>query len=136
MMRQWRPQLSQRATPWPAKDRSRRCTFKAAFARHSAGPVLIAAMLMLLGPAASVAQETRADRQSLAVLTTAHAAHSLTIEEAARKYPVHLRAVVTDYNSAIDPRYHLLFVCDSTGCIYVPLSSTREIPFKAGDLLL
>jgi signal transduction histidine kinase/CheY-like chemotaxis protein/HPt (histidine-containing phosphotransfer) domain-containing protein len=90
---------------------------------------------MLLGPAASVAQETRADRQSLAVLTTAHAAHSLTIEEAARKYPVHLRAVVTDYNSAIDPRYHLLFVCDSTGCIYVPLSSTREIPFKAGDLV-
>jgi len=90
---------------------------------------------MLLGPAGSAAQETRAEPQPLAILTTAHAAHSLTLEEAARKYPVRLRATVTYYDPYVDPRRPALFVSDSSGGIFVALSSTPAVPLKAGELV-
>ncbi len=69
------------------------------------------------------------------VFTTAHAAHSLTVEEAARKHPVHLRAVVTYYDPYIDPRRPAFFVSDATGGIFVAISPTPAVPLRAGQLV-
>jgi signal transduction histidine kinase/CheY-like chemotaxis protein len=94
---------------------------------------------LLLGPADSVGLQQRAERQPLPTLTKAHDAHSLTIEQAVRNYPVHLRTVVTYYDRFADPRRPAFFVCDSSDCIYVALWSMSmpmpAIPFKAGDLV-
>jgi len=54
---------------------------------------------LLLDPAGSVAQQPRAERRPLPTLTRAHDAHSLTIEQAKRNYPVELNAVVTYYDT-------------------------------------
>jgi signal transduction histidine kinase/CheY-like chemotaxis protein len=83
----------------------------------------------------SVCQQQRSERQALPTLTKAHDAHSLTSEQAARSYPVHLRSVVTYYDPYIDPRHPTVWVSDSSGGIYVELSSVPAIPFKAGDLV-
>jgi hypothetical protein len=48
---------------------------------------------------------------------------------------VHLRAVVTYYDPYIDPRHPTVWVSDSSGGIYVELSSVPAVPFKAGDLV-
>jgi len=70
-----------------------------------------------------------------AILTTAYAAHSLTIEEAARKHPVHLRAVVTYYDPFIDLRRPSFFVHDATGGIFVALSRVPAVPLKTGQVV-
>ncbi len=101
--------------------------------RRKACLVLIAIALVLpLSPAASVAQEPRIDQPPLAILTNARAAHSLPTEQAARKYPVHLRAVVTYYDPYIDPRHAALFVCDPTGCIFARVPKRLLLPLRAG----
>ena len=63
------------------------------------------------------AQSPNGIHTNLPVLTTALVAHSLPPEQAARSYPVHVRGVITYYN------YPSLFLCDSTGCIFVSLPS-------------
>jgi signal transduction histidine kinase/CheY-like chemotaxis protein len=97
--------------------------------------LITAALVLLLGSPASVAQEKEAEPKPLGILTTAHAAHNLTIEEAARKHPVHLRAVVTYYDPYIDPRRPAFFVSDSTGSVFVALSPMPTIPLKAGEVV-
>jgi signal transduction histidine kinase/CheY-like chemotaxis protein len=93
------------------------------------------ALGLLLGPADSVGQQQRVERQPLPTLTKAHDAHSLTIEQALRNFPVHLRTVVTYYDPYLDPRRPALFVSDSSGAIFVALSSLPAVPFQAGDLV-
>jgi len=73
--------------------------------------------------------------QTLPTLTTAHAAHSLTVEEAKRHYPVRLRAVTTYYDPYIDPRRPAFFVSDASGGIFVVLPSVPTVPFAAGDVV-
>jgi signal transduction histidine kinase/ActR/RegA family two-component response regulator len=90
---------------------------------------------LLSGAADSVCQQQRPERQALPTLTKAHDAHSLTSEQAARSYPVHLRTVVTYYDPYIDPQHPTVWVSDSSGGIYVELSSVPAVPFKAGDLV-
>jgi signal transduction histidine kinase/CheY-like chemotaxis protein len=90
---------------------------------------------LLLGAADSVCQHQRSERQALPTLTKAHDAHSLTLEQAARSYPVHLRTVVTYYDPYIDPRHPTVWVSDSSGGIYIELPSVPAVPFKAGDRL-
>ncbi|HEY3738947.1 MAG TPA: response regulator [Bryobacteraceae bacterium] len=68
-------------------------------------------------------------------LTTARAAHELTIAEAVRAYPVHLIASVTYYDPFVDARHPALFVCDSSGCIFVLLKAAPADPLKVGDLV-
>jgi diguanylate cyclase (GGDEF)-like protein len=80
-------------------------------------------------------QPPNPDSSELPTLTTAHQAHSLTTDEAARMYPVRLRAVVTYYDPFIDSRHVALFVSDSTGGIFISLSHTPRIPLKAGQLV-
>ena len=74
-------------------------------------------------------------RVALRTLTTARQAHSLTLEEAARGYPVHLRAVATYYDPYIDVRHTALFVHDSTGSIFASVSAAPAGGISAGMLL-
>ena len=97
--------------------------------------LMMVAHAVLLGPAASVSQQPSAERQPLPTLTTTHQAHSLTSDQAARSYPVHLRGVVTYYDPYIDPQHPTVWVSDSSGGIYVALSAVPAVPFKAGDLV-
>jgi PAS domain S-box-containing protein len=62
-------------------------------------------------------------------------AHSMTAEEAARGYPVLLRAVATYYDPYIDPRHAALFVLDETGGIMVALPRLPVLPIHAGTLV-
>jgi signal transduction histidine kinase/CheY-like chemotaxis protein len=71
----------------------------------------------------------------LPTLTRAHDAHSLTMEQARRNYPVKLNAVVTYYDPFVDPRRPALFVSDSSGGIYIFLPGFPAAPFKTGDLI-
>jgi signal transduction histidine kinase/CheY-like chemotaxis protein len=100
------------------------------------GYLLITVVLGLLsGAADSFCQQQKSEQSSLPTLTKAHDAHNLTSEQAARSYPVHLRAVLTYYDPYVDPRHPAVWVSDSSGGIYVELSSVPAVPFKAGDLL-
>ena len=77
----------------------------------------------------------RSQPSVLPTLTTARSAHQLTIPEAGRAYPVHLRATVTYYDPYVDPRRPALFVSDSSGGIFVALSGFPPVPLKAGELV-
>jgi hypothetical protein len=99
--------------------------------RRSVYLVLITGVLSLLrGPADSVGQQ-RAERQPV-TLTKAHDVHKLTIEQAARNYPVHLTAVVTYYDPYVNPHQPAFFASDSSGGIFV---SMPAVPFQTGDLV-
>lgn len=68
--------------------------------------VLITAVFgMISSPTGSFCQQQRPESLALPTLTQALDAHSLTSEQAARSYPVHLRGVVTYYDPYIDPRH-------------------------------
>jgi PAS domain S-box-containing protein len=71
----------------------------------------------------------------LPLLTTADAAHSLQADEAGRRYPIHLRAVVTDYDPDTSPLVGALFACDETGCICVVVFPRPILPIRAGTLV-
>ena len=94
---------------------------------------MVAALALLRAPAVLSAQN--ADSNRLPTLTTAHAAHSLTSEEAAREYPVHVRGVVTYYDPYIDPRHAAIFICDASGCIFVKASAHPILPIHAGTVI-
>ena len=104
--------------------------------RRSGSLVLITVALgLFLGPSYSIGQQQPAEPQPLPTLTTAHDVHNLTLEQAVRRYPVHLRAVVTYYDSYDDPQHPTFFVSDSSGAIFVTLSPVPAVPFEAGDLV-
>lgn len=82
---------------------------------------------------AAQAESTRpapAAAASLPTLTTAHQAHSLTTDEARRAYPVHLRAVVTYFDSDTGSGVGALYVHDASGCVWVkiPGGSIKSLP--------
>ena len=68
-------------------------------------------------------------------LTTALAAHHLTVAQARRRYPIHLRAVVTYFDPYIDQRHAATFVADSSRSIFVALENTSGQALVAGDLV-
>src|SRR5580700_9609848 len=74
-------------------------------------------------------------RQSLPTLTTARQAHSLSLTEANKAYPVHLRAIVTYYDRYIDQRRAALFIHDESGGVFAALSSIPSFPVHVGDLV-
>ncbi len=81
---------------------------------------------------ASLAQVKPNPQTPLRTLVTARAAHDLTLQEARRSYPVHLRAVVTYYDPFIDTRHGALFVHDSSGAIFVRVPLRPILPLKPG----
>lgn len=60
---------------------------------------------------------------ALPTLTSVKRVHELTAIEAAKAYPVHIRAEVTYYDPYNDPRHAAMFIHDSTGGIYVLISA-------------
>ena len=72
---------------------------------------------------------------SLPLITDARRAHNLDHEEAVRRHPVLLRATVTYYDPYIDARHGALFVCDSTGGIFVSVPARPILPLRAGTLV-
>jgi len=76
-----------------------------------------------------------ANPPALPPLLTTGAVHSLSIEAARLHNPVHLRAVVTYYDPYLAYTFPVMFVADSTGCVFVELSSAPAQALKAGDLV-
>jgi diguanylate cyclase (GGDEF)-like protein len=73
-------------------------------------------------------------KAKLTTLTTARAAHDLSLEEAARGHPVLLKAVVTYYDASINSRYPVLFVADPTGSVFVSLAQPLPaVPLMSGE---
>ncbi|GAC1669933.1 MAG: hypothetical protein NVS9B4_25970 [Candidatus Acidiferrum sp.] len=99
--------------------------------------VLILSLTCASAPArrASHSNSSVESPAALPTITTALVAHSLASAEAARKYPVHLRAVVTYYDPHIDPRHGALFVCDASGCIFVAVPLEPTLPIHPGTLV-
>jgi hypothetical protein len=81
------------------------------------------------------AEQSRNPQAPLRTLVTAREAHDMTLEEAARAYPVRLRAMVTYYDPYIDSRHSALFICDATGCVFIRIPSSPIIPLQAGDVV-
>ena len=96
--------------------------------------VFFSISLLSAGPAA-MGQSTRKPAGQLRTLTTTHEAHSLTSEEAARAYPIHLQAVVTYYDPDLGSGFAALFVHDSTGSIYVKLRAGLIGALPAGTMV-
>lgn len=94
--------------------------------------VMVAALLVTACLAAA-AQGATQPQSPLRTITTAREVHSLPIDQAARHYPVHLRAVVTYYDPYIDARHGALFVCDGSGCIFVSVPLRPILPIRASD---
>ena len=72
---------------------------------------------------------------NLPTLTTTHQAHSLSLKEANKRYPVHLRATVTYFDPYIDARRPALFVHDATGDIFIALTKWFSVSVHTGDLV-
>lgn len=68
-------------------------------------------------------------RRGLPVLTTADQVHSLSAQQAALEYPVHLKGVITYF----DPVLHTMFVHDASGGIYVAAHSINNADIRAGQ---
>jgi signal transduction histidine kinase/ActR/RegA family two-component response regulator len=75
-------------------------------------------------------------KEMLPVLTTAGQAHSLTIDEAKRHYPVHIKGVITFYDWLTDPVDAFVFLKDSTGSIFVTFPKVPPLPLAPGDLVI
>jgi signal transduction histidine kinase/DNA-binding response OmpR family regulator len=102
----------------------------------AAGKRSIRALALLSAGVVCAASQTATEQPgSLPVLTTARQAHGLTIEEAARHYPVHLIGVVVYYDADIDSRHGALFIHDSSGSIFVPVPSRPVLPLRPGTLI-
>jgi diguanylate cyclase (GGDEF)-like protein len=71
----------------------------------------------------------------LRTITTAREAHSLNSAEAARAYPIHLRAVVTYYDQNLGNNFAAMFVNDGTGSIWVNLPTDTSVSLPAGTLV-
>lgn len=98
---------------------------------RSASRVLLslALPLALLSPAGTPAARAG---DSLPVLRTVRAAHTLSQTEAVRGYPVHLdRAQITFY----DPASSLLFLMDKTDGIFVDVRGVPAMNLRAGDIV-
>jgi diguanylate cyclase (GGDEF)-like protein len=95
---------------------------------HSVATLCVVILLC----SAAAAQSAETPDRPLRTLTTAHEAHDISLEEAARGYPVRIRGVVTFYDAAVDPRHAALFVHDSTGSIFIGLPSHPVLALNPG----
>jgi diguanylate cyclase (GGDEF)-like protein len=93
-----------------------------------------AAFLPLLAATAAAAPAT-GPTVKLRTITTTHEVHGLSSKEAARAYPVHLRAVVTYFDPKVGTNRTGLFVHDSTGSIFVWLDRGIFDSLPAGSLV-
>ena len=71
----------------------------------------------------------------LHTLTTAHAAHSLSNDQASRGYPIHFRGVITYFDPDFGTGYAATFIHDATGSVYVSQTSTQAKELFVGALV-
>ena len=90
---------------------------------------------LLLAAVCSPSQSVRLHASGAPNLANAHAIHSMPPAEAAHRYPVHLRAVLTFYDPYVDPRRGVVFVCDRSGCVFVSVPRLPVLSISPGDLL-
>jgi hypothetical protein len=103
-----------------------------ALGRLTANYWLIFVLAALHAYAQSAAQQRR---DSLPILTTARAVHTLSSSESTRRYPVHLHGVITYYDQDIDSRRGSMFMHDDSGDIYVAVYPAPSIPVHQGMLV-
>ena len=96
--------------------------------------VLFLASPLFAGQAPGI-PSNKASEGALPTLTTARQAHDLTSKEAARHYPVHLRAVVTYYDPDFGHDFSSLFVNDASGGIYIRFPANRIASLPSGTLV-
>lgn len=72
---------------------------------------------------------------TLRTITTAREAHSLTSEEAKRAYPIHLRGVVTYFDTDTGTGFGALYVHDASGSIFVKMRAGSIKPLPIGSLV-
>lgn len=70
----------------------------------------------------------------LRTLVKAREVHDLSLDEASRAYPVHLRGVVTYFDSKLNDLPQL-YVYDSTGSVYVAFAKKIDLKLQPGDLV-
>lgn len=99
------------------------------FLRMLLAAVFLPAVLIESGAAAS------AYADNLTNLTTAHAVHSLSPEEAARGIPVGIRGLATYFEKTSYFPYGEMFLVDATGGVYVTLGSSPAVPVHPGALV-
>jgi diguanylate cyclase (GGDEF)-like protein len=107
------------------------------------GLAVVIACLFTLRQSSGVSAQTgahsadsAADTTPLTTLTTARAAHDLSLKEAARGHPVLLHATVTYYDASVNSMYPVLFVADATGSVFVSLSQPLPaVPLMSGELV-
>ncbi|MGD0297991.1 MAG: response regulator [Bryobacteraceae bacterium] len=96
-------------------------------------PGRVTFLLVALLSGAYVGAQTSQNR--LPTLTTAHDAHSLSLAESRRGYPVHLRGVVTYFDQNGQARTASMFLHDSSGDVYVAIPSSRVFAVRQGMLV-
>jgi signal transduction histidine kinase/CheY-like chemotaxis protein len=90
---------------------------------------------LLLGLLSGAYVGAQTSQNPLRTLTKAHDAHSLSLTEARRGYPVHLRGVVTYFDQNGQARRASMFLHDSSGDIYVAIPSSRVFAVRQGMLV-
>jgi diguanylate cyclase (GGDEF)-like protein len=86
-------------------------------------------------PAAPSGTSTNEQSGVLPTLTTASQAHDLSSAEAARGYPVHLQGVVTYFDPDYGIGFAAVFLCDSSGCVFVRPRTNLNKPLPAGTVI-
>jgi diguanylate cyclase (GGDEF)-like protein len=81
------------------------------------------------------AQSNPAAADRLRTIATAREAHNLSSQEARRAYPVHLRGVVTYFDTDTGTGFGALYVHDATGSIFVKLVGGAVKSLPAGSLV-
>ena len=81
------------------------------------------------------AQPNPLTHQARRVMIWARAVHNLSPEDAASELPVHLRAVVTNYDPYIDVRHAAIFVHDASGGVFVSIPARPILSIKPGTLV-
>ncbi len=72
---------------------------------------------------------------ALRTITTARAAHNLSSEEAARAYPIHLRGIVTYFDTDTGSGFGALYVHDASGSIFVKIAGGAIKSLPIGSLV-
>jgi len=91
------------------------------------------AVLAFLGKTAAARQQPSHSAVPLE-LTTANAVHSLRSTEAKRAFPVHLRGVVTYYDTYFSSTGPFAFISDASGSVFVQFTPTAAA-VEPGDLV-
>jgi hypothetical protein len=107
---------------------------QARLSRYCAVVALLFAGLLLAGPAVKAEAVTEVPGK-LRTITTAHEVHSLSSKEAERGYPVHLRAVITFYDSKAPNKRKGMTAHDATGSVFLRLDQGFSQMLSPGTLV-